>query len=506
MIEQHKSLSEKFLKKGFWLYLFSFIIAPIWYIIKIIISGELTVSEVWILYWVVSLIILLSAYNDMWLTDSMNYFVPKFITDKRYDKVKSIITYALITQITTWIIIASFFMFWADYIAINYFKTESASYILKVFSFFFLWINLFQIISTFFLVVQNTFYHKIVELIRILSTLFFVLLIFFTDIPSNIVNYSYTWIIWLYIWIIFAIIIFIRQYYNKYLKWEKILWEMKLFKEIYKYALTIYIWVQAWTLLSQVDMQMVIYLLWTTDAWYYTNYLSIIWIPFVIIWPIFWLLYPMFSEMHSKWENKKIKLVKDIFQKNFLVISISINILFFVFASIISYILFWEKFLESWNILQYSILFLWFNFLLQMNFSIMWWIWKVKERVKIILIALVFNFIMNIILIKIIWVYWAALATWLWWVLIWVLSEFFLWKEYEEKFDYTYILKNIFSLWTIWVFGYYFILPIFEWLNRIHSFTLLFIISIIYFWIFILINYSQFKFFILEIKKLRKSN
>ena len=61
MIEQHKSLSEKFLKKGFWLYLFSFIIAPIWYIIKIIISGELTVSEVWILYWVVSLIILLSA-------------------------------------------------------------------------------------------------------------------------------------------------------------------------------------------------------------------------------------------------------------------------------------------------------------------------------------------------------------------------------------------------------------------------------------------------------------
>jgi hypothetical protein len=50
MIDQHKTLSEKFIKKGFWLYLFSFIIAPIGYIIKIIISGELSVSELGILY------------------------------------------------------------------------------------------------------------------------------------------------------------------------------------------------------------------------------------------------------------------------------------------------------------------------------------------------------------------------------------------------------------------------------------------------------------------------
>jgi len=46
MIDQYASLGEKFLKKGFWLYLFSFIIAPMGYIIKIIISGELTVEEV----------------------------------------------------------------------------------------------------------------------------------------------------------------------------------------------------------------------------------------------------------------------------------------------------------------------------------------------------------------------------------------------------------------------------------------------------------------------------
>jgi len=46
MIDSHASLSEKFLKKGFWLYFFAFIIAPITYVIKIVISNELQVAEV----------------------------------------------------------------------------------------------------------------------------------------------------------------------------------------------------------------------------------------------------------------------------------------------------------------------------------------------------------------------------------------------------------------------------------------------------------------------------
>ncbi|USN58512.1 MAG: hypothetical protein H6767_09835 [Candidatus Peribacteria bacterium] len=65
MIDQHKSLAEKFVKKGFWLYLFSFIIAPIGYFIKIIISNELSVSDVGIIYGVISLITMISAYNDL---------------------------------------------------------------------------------------------------------------------------------------------------------------------------------------------------------------------------------------------------------------------------------------------------------------------------------------------------------------------------------------------------------------------------------------------------------
>jgi len=47
MIEKTTSLKEKFIKKWFWLYFFSLLSAPIWYIIKIIISWKLAVEEIW---------------------------------------------------------------------------------------------------------------------------------------------------------------------------------------------------------------------------------------------------------------------------------------------------------------------------------------------------------------------------------------------------------------------------------------------------------------------------
>jgi O-antigen/teichoic acid export membrane protein len=503
MIEQHSSLTEKFIKKGVWLYLFSFIIAPIWYIIKIIISWELSVDEVWILYWVLSLIILLSSFNDFWMTESLSYFIPKYITEKRYDKVKSILVYAFWAQTITWIIIALLMFFWADFLSEHYFESEASKNIIQIFALYFLGINVFQVFNGFFLVIQNTFYNKIGDLLRMLFTLFFILWIFFSDIWS-ITIYSLSWIWWLYIWILFVLYFFYTKYYKIYLKSEKIIWSKEFFNSIFSYAIIVFVWAQAATILSQVDMQMIIYILWTTDAWYYTNYLSIIGIPFLLIGPIFMLLFPIFSELHSKKQYEKIKLIKQIFQKNFTAIATAFNILFFVFAEIIAFVLFWEKFIKSWAILQYSILFLVFNFMLQINFHILAWIGKVKQRMKIILSAVVFNAILNIILINIIWVSWAALATWIGWIFIWILSEHTLWKQYSTSFNYKFLLKNIFALGTLWIFFYYTVTPLFEWLSRIQSFFLMWLVWSIWFALFWAINWREWKAFIWEIKKFRK--
>lgn len=505
MIDQHKTLAEKFLKKWFWLYLFSFILAPIWYIIKIIISGELTVSEVGILYGIISLITMISAYNDLWMTESLKYFIPQFVAEKRYDKVKTLLFFALFIQIISSLIIAAIFYFWSSFIAENYFKTLAAKETLQIFAFFFIGLNIFQTLSQFFLAIQDTYHHQLSEFIRLFFVMISVFYILFWN-SWSLLNYSFSWLIGLYIWIISSIFIFLRKYYFKYLNNTKILIEKKFLKKVTKYALLVAISTWAWTILSQIDMQMIIIFLNTTDAWYYTNYLSIITIPFIILWPVFGFLFPVVSELYWKKEYKKIQLLKNIFSNNFIIFGIMFNLFFFIFSNVIAYILFWEKFIESGNILQYSILLVLFNFLLQINFSILSWIWKVKERMKIIFIAIIFNTIVNFIGIQILWVYWVALSTWLWWILIYLLSENVLRKKFKTHINYYNIIKNIIFMWWIWIIFHYYVSPIFINNTRFESLLLLWITFIVWSIIFIIFNINVIKNFIDKIKKIKQWN
>ncbi len=504
MTKKHSSFSQKLLTNTFWLYVLSYIIAPIWYVIKILLSWELLIEEIWILYWVISLVTLIWAFNDFWITESLKYFIPRFLNEKAYWKIKNILLYSISIQFISSIIIASLLYIFSKEIAVWYFHNEEVIHTLKIFSIFFIWINFFNIITTFFLSIQNAFYSKIVDLSRLLFSLLFIFLLIFTG-NATLEYVSYMWLIWLTVWLITWYIIFYNKFYKLYLKNIKAKFDKRLFKKVIKYALLVFMWAQASTILSQVDMQMIIFLKWAVDAWYYTVYLSIIWIPFLLLWPIFWLLMPVFSDLHSQKKIIKIVKIKQMLTNNFIAISFVFNLLFFIFAQTIAYILFWEKYLMSWNILQYSILFLVFNFLLQINFNILAWIWKVTARVKIISIAIVINLVLNYILLNILWVVWAALATWIWWVLIYIMSEIYLWKKYSITLDKKFLTKNIFLIWLLGIFSYNFIVKFFEWLSRWTSLIYMFVIAIVWFGVFGVINIEKLKRVFLEIK-LRKNH
>ena len=50
MLSSDETLADKFVKKGFWLYFFTFLIGPLGYFIKVIISRDLSVEEVGMIY------------------------------------------------------------------------------------------------------------------------------------------------------------------------------------------------------------------------------------------------------------------------------------------------------------------------------------------------------------------------------------------------------------------------------------------------------------------------
>lgn len=507
MIEEHKSLSEKFIKKWVWLYLFSFLLAPLGYIVKIIVSYDLSVEDIWVIYWVLSFVTLLSSLNDFGLTESLNYFLPKFITEKRYDKVKWMLLYTIWIQFLTWLIIAGILFFGSNLISQIVFKDPSTKNILEIFSIYFIGINIFQVFNTFFVSIQNTLYYKSTEFFRMIFTLLFTIY-FFTTHKWSSLHYASSWVLSVYVWIFLSFGLFYISYYRKYLKNSPTYLSKEFFKEIFKYAIVVLLWAQAGTILSQVDMQMIIYFLGTKAAWYYSNYLSIVTIPFLIIWPILSFLFPVISQLYGQEDYLKIKAIKSLFLKVFIIIWISCNLLFLVFAKPIAFILFWQKFIESGVILKYSILLLSFNFLLQINFNILAWMGKVKERLKIISQAIILNIITNYILMMLFWVYWASLATWLGWLYIWIQSERVLGKEYSTNIDYKNLFKNLIVFWviSIWIyFSYLWEIKNFIDIWRTKSLFLLSIIILLWISITLWINGKETKNFLNEIEKVRKS-
>ena len=504
MIETHASLAEKFLKKWVWLYIFGYIIAPIGYIVKIFISGEVSVSELGILYWIISLITLLSAFSDLWVWESLKYFLPKYIADKKYAELKSVLCYSYIIQIISGLILTVLFLFWADFLAQNYFKNPLAKDSIQVFSLFFLGINVFNILSQFFLAVQNTLYYKLVEFIRNIFLLISVWSFLFLDI-SQLHLFASSWVLALYGWLIVAIFLFYRKYYCPYLQGEKIIWSKELAKNFFSYALVVFLSAQIWVLLSQVDMQMVIYLLSTTDAGYYSVYLSLITIPFLIIGPIFSLLLPVFSELSAKKSQTSIQKLKSSLSNTMILTGMFFSAFLFSFSEAIAFTLFWETFLSSGLILQYSCLFLIFNFLLQINFNILGWEWRVGTKLKITSLWLIINIILNIIFLQSLWVAGAALATGIWWFIIFILSEISLKNNYTTKYNFLALFYNFILLSVLGSVSYSIWHNTLEWISRFSTLFFIFVFGLIWVLFFIVLNRAYLRAFIYEIKKLRNA-
>lgn len=88
-----------------WLYIFTFLIAPIGYIIKVILSHDLSVSDIGSIYSIISLIVLLTGYADLGMAESMNYFLPKYAVNKQYQDMKYILLLTLIVHLVSGLIL-----------------------------------------------------------------------------------------------------------------------------------------------------------------------------------------------------------------------------------------------------------------------------------------------------------------------------------------------------------------------------------------------------------------
>jgi len=168
MFNTEESLTEKFVKKGFWIYFFSFLAGPIGYAVRILFSSTLTVEEVGIIYGVISFITIITSYNDFGVGESLNYFLPRFVVEKNWKKVKSLLSFAYSIQIVTGVILCCLLFFGSDFLSANYFHSPLAKQVVEAFAVYLLFSCLYMATVASFSALQNTKYQRGMELFRTL--------------------------------------------------------------------------------------------------------------------------------------------------------------------------------------------------------------------------------------------------------------------------------------------------------------------------------------------------
>lgn len=508
LLEQ-ETLSKKLITKWFRAYFFVMFTAPLWYLIRLLASNTLTVSDVWIFYWVLSLMTLLSTYNDLGLTEAMQYFLPKYRLEWKRWQIKNTIWLSFFVQMITWILIFALLFLNADWLAINHFHAVEAAQVIRIMSFYFLWNNVIQVCNQIFVSFQDTQSSWIVQFSNLISVFLFSI-VFWIWASFNLSFFALARIIWIISGIWVWVCILLKKYKHLF-KLERDDIDKDVLKTQFKYALRVFLTSNVWVLLWNVDQQLVLNKLWVDASGYFTNTLSLLNIFISVVSPFLWLLFPVATELSTRKEQEKFKMLESMMYTHFAFLAIVVWWTFLVFWEEIGVLLYGEKFRFSWELLQILWPCLIFNCLNSLNFYLLAWLWKIKQRFVILLISLIVNVTCNVIALFVLNLGLRAVVCVL--ALSWLVS--FIWwlivvkKEHPFTFDRKFFLKNLILIsimcLILWIMKNKFTW-FYEWQSRWHILFILAWICVIYAWMLAIVNRWKIKFLIWEIKNLKANS
>ena len=228
----------------------------------------------------------------------------------------------------------------------------------------------------------------------------------------------------------------------------------------------------------------------------------------MIVGPVFLLLFPIVNELIIKNEIKKLTYFQNYLYKYFSVFSITIGWLFVALGPQIASVMFGAKFIYSGILSMYIWPFLLFNTLYGINFFILAGLGKIKERVKVLWIALTINVISNLILIY--WLWWAlkgaVISLILWWITLWRLSFRLINIHLKITFDWKFLIRNVLLISLLSFFAYKVgnHIMVLNDIKRYQNIIYLLLIIITYYCVILSLNLWSVRMMINEIKKIKK--
>lgn len=426
------------LKESIWIYAFVFIAAIAGYLVRALYARNFTVAEYGLFYAVLSFVFLFGPLRDIGFNGAQVFYMNKFLAESEYKKAKAVLLISLAPQIILSILIAAVIFSFKPYLASYFFRSDIAGTIIDILLLLFVIQPVFLSLSSAFGSFQKHFLFQLKDFLTIILT-FLLSLLFFRlgfSILTAPISYLLAGLLTL------AIYLFM---YKTSLKKLHVTahYEKKTAKDVLSYAFSVSLASYAGIILPYSDIVILTWMKGVESVGYYNVVFPSVQMVLLLTIPAINLLYPIATNLHNNKKKNELIALASFVYNNFLIFTLPIALIFFVYSHEIINFVFGSKYLQASLALKLYVLFWIFMFLRRVNFAFLGAIGEVKYIARTLWIGVIFNIIMDITLIKLYDYTGAVVATGLGFALMVFLMYNYLRKKIAIKVDYRQQCKII---------------------------------------------------------------
>jgi|TARA_B100001964_G_scaffold100131_1_gene111882 O-antigen/teichoic acid export membrane protein len=427
---------KKILKESVWIYLFVLIAAIAGYLVRALYARNFTVAEYGLFYSVLTFIFLFNTLRNLGFDSSQLFHMNKFLARLEYKKAKAVLFIALIPQMILSILIAAIIFLLKPYLVSNFFKSPISGSMIDILLILFIIQPVIFSLSSAFGSFQKHLLFQLKDFLNIIFVFLLSLLFFNLNFSLLTAPLSY----------LFAGILTLAVYLVMYkIRLKKLhvkpQYDKKTAKGVFGYAFALSLGSFAGLILPYSDTMILTWMRGVQSVGYYHVVLPSVQIVFLLTIPAINLLAPVAINLfHNKKKGQFAALTSFVYN-NFLIFTLPLAIIFFVYSGEIINFIFGSKYLQASLALKIYVIFWIFMFLRRVNFAFLSAIGEVKYIAKALWIGVIFNIILDIILIRYYDYTGAVVATGLGFVIITSLTYNRLRKKTTIRIDYKQQLK-----------------------------------------------------------------
>jgi len=433
------SYAKRALRGSLFVFIASVLTAFLGYFTRIILARGLTVEDYGLFFAVFSFVSFLLFFRDLGLGSALVKHLAEFKAKKQFNEIKTGIFSVFFSLLILSAIFGLVLYLLAPILAENYFQDARAETILYFFIAYILFSALFMFIGNIFQGLQKIKIFSLMEPIRcaLVVGIIFFLIKWDYGILAPVMAYTLSWLIVFVIFLPFAwsIISFLKY---------KVQNMPQITKQLYVFGIAIALAQIGAKVIARIDTLMLTYFTSLTDVGIY-NVVQPTALLFLFfsssITPV---LYPLVSELWAKKDKKRLTEGIGLLHKYSFILTMPAFLTMLVFSSLFIKITFGEKYVVGSLTLQILLAGILFLLVATVNNTVLSAIGKPSAVTKSFIIAAAINFVLNLILIPLLGINGAAIATSVSYLILLVMSTKYLVSYVQLKIPFASWIKTLF--------------------------------------------------------------